>query len=120
MPPTISKIKILIHSLPQSRCIFSNTRDNFYLVTFWFNKNIQEFEETLASSFEGAPFCIVIYKTCKVYTILQNCMQKIKSLSSISRQGLQSQVKEMHKFVAYHITLLTTQNILYLHHALSD
>ena len=68
-----------IHPLPQSRYIFSNTRDNFCFVTVWFNNNIQEFLLTMAPSIEGAPSCIVIHKVLKVGAILQYSLHKYRS-----------------------------------------
>ena len=51
-----------IHTLPQSKYIFSNTRDNFYFVSVWFNNmnNVQEFEQTLISSIEGDHLVLVV------------------------------------------------------------
>ena len=79
--PTVSKFKILIYTnwynvilSLKANIIFSNTRNNFYFVTVRFNINIKEFEQSLASSIEGAPSCIMIYKILKVdsITIRQN------------------------------------------------
>ena len=68
-----------IHSLPQSSYIFSNTRANFYFATVWFNNNIQEFGQTLPSSIEGTPSCIVMYRLLKVDTILQYSKHELDS-----------------------------------------
>ena len=63
-----------IKSLPQSRYLFSKTRDNFYFPTVWFNNNIQEFVQTLALSIEGTPSCIVIYKILNVDILFFNIL----------------------------------------------